>query len=109
VRRPRTAETALERCSFSVVARALRASRAPRAALSHGVPLVHPVVVAAVMAEVRNLEAGEENAQDDEHDAGDNHDPRRQSVEPVGFYRHGRRLCGDGGRPGWGFWCFAHT
>lgn len=109
MRRSGTAETTVDRSPFTVVVRALRASRASGAAMAHGVLVVHAVVMAAVMAEVRNLEAGEENAQDDEHDAGDDHDPSRQSVEPVGFYRHGRRLGGDGGRPGWDFRCFAHT
>lgn len=100
VRRSGTAETAVERSPFTVVA---------RTPLVQGVLVMHPVVVASVMAEVRDLEAGEEDGRDDEHDAGNDHDPGRESVEPVGFYRHGRRLCGDGGRPGWGFWCFTHT
>ena len=75
--------------------------------LAHGV--VPPVVVASVMTNVGDLEAGEEDGRDDEHDAGDDHDPRREPVEPIRFDRHGRWLGGDGGRPGWDFRCFAHT
>jgi hypothetical protein len=58
----------VERGAFTVVA---------RTPLVQGMPVMHPVVVASVMAEVRDLEAGEEDAQDNEHDAGDDHDPGR--------------------------------
>jgi hypothetical protein len=98
VRRSRTAETTVESSALTVV-------------VMH-VPLAHGVVVAvmaSVMTKVGDLEAGEEYGRDDEHDAGHDHDPRRQSVEPIRFNRHGRWLSGDGGRPGWDFWCFAHT
>src|SRR5271156_57245 len=71
--------------------------------------VVPPVVMASVMPQVGDLEAGEEDAQNDEHDAGDDPDPSRESVEPIGFDRRGRRLCGDCVRCCWGVRCFAHT
>jgi hypothetical protein len=74
--------------------------------LAHG---VLPFVVASVMTQVGHAEAGEENGRDDENDSGDDHDPRREPVEPIGFDRHGRWLGGDGSRPGWDFRCFTHT
>jgi len=70
--------------------------------------VVVPAVV-AVVTHVRDLEAGEEDGRDDEDDARHDHDPRRETVEPIRFDRHGRRLGGDGGRPGWDFRCFTHT
>ena len=69
---------------------------------------VPPVVMASVMPQVGDLEAGEEDAQDDEHNAGDDPDPSRESVEPVWFGRHDRRLCGDCVWCCWGVRCFAH-
>jgi hypothetical protein len=78
-----------------------------RTTLAHRV--VVPPVVMAVMPQVGDLEAGKEDAQDDEHDAGDDPDPSRESVEPIGFDRHGRRLCGHCVRCCWGVRCFAHT
>jgi hypothetical protein len=85
---------------------AVAVMHAPR---THRVVL-RPVVMAAVVTVMAgNLEAREEDAHRDEHDAGDDHDPRRESVEPIGFDRHRRWLSGDGGRPGWVFWCFAHA
>jgi len=72
--------------------------------------VLRPVVMAPVVTVMAgNLETGEEDAHRDEHDARDDHDPRREPVEPIGFDRHGRWLGGDGGRPGWVFWCFAHA
>jgi hypothetical protein len=70
---------------------------------------VPPMVVAPVMADMGDLEAGEEDGRDDEYDAGHDHDPGRESVEPIGFDNLGRWHGGDGGRRGWGFRCFAHT
>jgi hypothetical protein len=75
-------------------------------ALTHGVV---PPVVASVVTKVGDFEAGEEDGRDDEQDPGDDHNPRREPVEPIRFNRHGRWLGGDGGRPGWDFRCFTHT
>jgi hypothetical protein len=103
VRRSRTAEPALESSALAVVVRAVWAL------LAHRVLVVPPVVMAPVVSDVGDLEAGEEDGRDDEDDAGNNDNPRCQSVEPIWFDRHGRWLTGDGGRPGWDFRCFAHT
>ena len=92
-----TAEPLVEAGALAVVV---------RTALAHRV-VVPPVM--AVMSQVGDLEAGKEDAQDDEHNAGDDPDPSRESVEPIGFDRHDRRLCGDCGRCCWGVRCFAHT
>jgi hypothetical protein len=46
-----------------------------RSPLAHRV--VVPPVVMTVMPQVGDLEAGKEDAQDDEHDAGDDPDPSR--------------------------------
>jgi hypothetical protein len=100
VRRSGTAEAVVESRALVVVARTVRAP---------WMLVVHAVVMAVVMSQVGDLEAGEEDAQHDEQDAGDDSDPSRESVEPIGFDRHGRRLRGDCGRCGWGVWCFAHT
>ena len=75
-------------------------------ALAHGMV---PPVVASVVTKVGDFEAGEEDGRDDEQDPGDDHNPRREPVEPIRFNRHGRWLGGDGGRPGWDFRCFTHT
>lgn len=99
VRRSRTAEPTVESSALTVVVR--------NGLLAHGV--VVPVMVASVMTEVGDFEAGEEDGRDDEDDAGHDHHPRGESVEPIGFDRHNRWLGGDGGRPGWDFRCFAHT
>jgi hypothetical protein len=99
VRRSRTAEPTVESSALTVVVR--------YGLLAHGV--VVPVMVASVMTEVGDFEAGEEDGRDDEDDAGHDHHPRGESVEPIGFDRHNRWLGGDGGRPGWDFRCFAHT
>ena len=93
-----SAEPLVEASALAVVLRTTVAHR-----------VVVPPVVMAVVAEVGNLEAGEEEAQDDEYDAGDDHDPSRESVEPIWFGRHDRRLCGDCVRCCWGVRCFAHT
>ena len=70
--------------------------------------VLRPVAMAAVVTVVAGyLATGEEDAQRDEYDARDDHDPRREPVEPIWFDRHGRWLCGDGGRPG--FRCFTHA
>lgn len=52
---------------------------------THRVVLPHVVVASVVMVMAGDLEAGEENAHDDEQDAGDDHNPRRESVEPIRF------------------------
>jgi hypothetical protein len=75
-------------------------------ALAHRVV---PPVMASVVTKVGDFEAGEENSRDDEQDPGDDHNPCRESVEPIRFNRHGRWLGGDGSRPGWDFRCFTHT
>jgi hypothetical protein len=77
-------------------------------ALAHGV-LLGPVVVASVVTQVGDAEAGEENRRDDEQDPGHDHDPRCEPVEPVGLHRCSRCRSGDRGRRGWGFRCFTHT
>jgi hypothetical protein len=78
----------------------------------HGVVLL-PVVVAAVVTVMSgNLEAGEKDGRDDENDAGDNHNPGSESVEPIRFDYLCRWRCGaggDGGRRRWCFRCFAHA
>ena len=99
VRRSRTAGPLVQAGALAVVLRATVAHRV----------VVPTVVMASVMPQVGDLEAGKEDAQDDEHDAGDDSDPSRESVEPIGFDRHGRRLRGDCGRCCWGVRCFAHT
>jgi hypothetical protein len=76
---------------------------------AHGVGGVLVPVMASVVVVAGEFEAGEENGRDDEQDAGDDHNPRREPVEPIRFNRHGRWLGGDGGRPGWDFRCFTHT
>jgi len=77
------------------------------ALLAHGVGV--PVVVAAVVMVARNLEAGEENCRDDEHDPGDDHDPRCEPVEPIRFDWLSRWRAGDRSRRGWCFRCFTHA
>src|ERR1700722_4312151 len=99
MRRSRTAEPLVEAGALAVLV---------RTPLAHRV-VVPPVVMASVMPQVGDSEAGEEDAQNDEHDAGDDPDPSRESVEPIGFGRHDRRLCGDCVRCWWGVRCFAHT
>ena len=99
MRRSRTADPLVEAGALAVVV---------RTTLAHRV-VVPPVVMASVMPQMGDLEAGKEDAQDDEHNAGDNSDPSRESIEPIGFDRYSRRLCGDCGRCGWGVRCFAHT
>lgn len=99
MRRSRTADPVVEAGALAVLVRTLLAHRV----------VVPPVVMAVVMSQVGDFEAGKEDAQDDEHDAGDDHDPGRESVEPIGFDRHGRRLSGDCGRCCWGVRCFTHT
>jgi hypothetical protein len=77
-------------------------------ARSHRV-MLRPVVMAVVVVMAGDLEAREEDAHRDEHDARDDDDPRREPVEPIRFDRRGRWLSSDCGRPGWVFWCFAHA
>ena len=48
-------------------------------------PVLVPVVMASVVAVAGDFEAGEENGRDDEQDSGDDHNPRREPVEPIGF------------------------
>jgi hypothetical protein len=99
VRRSGTAEPTVESSTLTLVV-------VLDAALTHGVVVS---VMASVVTEVGYLEARKEHGRDDEHDARDDHNPRREPVEPIGFDRQGRWLGGDGGRPGWDFRCFAHT
>jgi hypothetical protein len=49
------------------------------ASRSHGVVLL-PVVASVVTVMAGDLEAGEEDGRDDEDDAGNDHDPRREPV-----------------------------
>jgi hypothetical protein len=77
------------------------------AARAHGV-MLRPVVVASVVMVARNLEAGEEDGHGDEKDPGDDHNPRREPVQPVRFSDFSR-CGGDRSRPGWVFWCFTHA
>jgi hypothetical protein len=86
-----------------------RAAAVMHATWAHGVGGVLVPVMASVVVVAGEFEAGEENGRDDEQDAGDDHNPRREPVEPIGFDRHGRWLGGDGGRPGWDIRCFTHT
>jgi hypothetical protein len=75
----------------------------------HGVVLL-PILVAAVVTVMSgDLEAGEKDGRDDENDAGDNHNPRSESVEPIRFDYLSRRCGGDGGRRRWCFRCFTHA
>jgi hypothetical protein len=75
---------------------------------AHGVgTVVVPVVASVVVA--GELEAGEENTQDDKQDPGDDHYPRREPVEPIGFSGLSRMRGGDRSRPGLGFRCFTHA
>lgn len=79
------------------------------AVVTHGVMLL-PVVVAAVMPVVSgDLEAGEEDGQSDEDDAGDDHNPRGKPVEPIGldYLSPWRRR--DRSRRSWCFRCFTHA
>src|SRR5579875_770469 len=70
--------------------------------------VVMSVVVPVVALMAGDPEAGEENGRDDEQNAGHNHDPGREPVEPVRLLRGGRRR--SGGRPcGWCFRCFTHA
>jgi hypothetical protein len=70
--------------------------------------VLRPVVMATVVTVMAgNPEAGEEHAHRDEDDPGDDHNPRREPVEPIRFDRRGRWLGGDGSRPG--FRCFTHA
>lgn len=69
-------------------------------------------VVASMVTVAGDFEAGEENGRDDEQDPGDDHDPRREPVQPIGLDRCRRWHSGGSGdrsRPGWGFRCFTHT
>jgi hypothetical protein len=87
-------------------------ARAPvmHATWAHGLGgVVVPVVASVVTVVAGDLEAGEENSRDDEQDPGDDHNPRREPVEPIRFSRLSRMRGGDRSRPGWGFWCFTHA
>ena len=69
-------------------------------------------VVASMVTVAGDFEAGEENGRDDEQDPGDDDNPRREPVEPVGLDRCRRwhsGVSGDRGRPCWGFRCFTHN
>ena len=89
-----------------------RAVAVMHAPWTHGVVLPHVGVASVVMMMAGDLEAGEENGRDDEQDAGDDHNPRRESVEPIRFQWLSRWHCGvsgDRSRPGWCFRCFTHA
>jgi hypothetical protein len=76
---------------------------------AHDVVLPHVAVMAAVVTVVAgDLEAGEEDGRDDEYDAGDDHNPRREPVQPIRFDYLGCRGA-DRSRPGWCFRCFTHA
>jgi hypothetical protein len=79
------------------------------AAGAHGVVLPHVVVASVVMVMACDLEAGEEDGRDDEQDAGDDHNPRGEPVEPIRFGWLSRWRGGDRSRPGWCFRCFTHA
>ena len=103
-RTPRTARPIVE-----VSPRAAAVVHAPWA---HGVVLPHVVVASVVMVMAGDLEAGEENGRGDEQDAGDDHNPRREPVEPIRFDWLSRWHCGvsgDRSRPGWCIRCFTHA
>ena len=107
MRRPRTAEPLVRSGTAGPLVEAGALAGVVRTTVAHRV--VVPPVVMAVMAQVGDFEAGKEDAQDNEHDAGDDPDPSRESVEPIRFGHHNRRLCGDCVRCCWGVRCFAHT
>lgn len=77
----------------------------------------HRVVLVVVEATVTSVpaerEAGEEDDRDDEHDPGDDGNPRRELEDPGGpVWRcvcRRRRRCSCGMCPrSWGFRCFTH-
>ena len=107
MRRSRTAEPPVRSWPAYPLVEARALAVVVRTTLAHRV-VVPPVVMASMMAQMGDLEAGKEDAQDNEHDAGDDPDPSRESVEPIRFDRHGRRLCGNCVRCCWGVRCFAH-
>jgi hypothetical protein len=74
---------------------------------THAVVLPHVVVASVVVMMAGDLEAGEEDGRDDEQDAGDDHDPRREPVEPIRFDWLSCWRGGDRSRPG--FRCFTHA
>lgn len=82
LRRPRAGRT--PRSARQTVGTGCRALAVVHSAVPHRVVLL-PVVMATVATVAGDLEAGEENGRDDKNDAGDNHNPRRESVEPVRF------------------------
>ena len=76
---------------------------------AHGVGGVLVPVMASVVVVPGEFEAGKENGRDDEKDAGDDHNPRREPVEPIRFSRLRRMRGRDRSRPGWDFRCFTHA
>jgi hypothetical protein len=50
---------------------------------THGVVVVMVASVVTIVA--RDAEAGKENGRDDEHDPGDDHNPRCEPVKPIRF------------------------
>ena len=83
----------------------------PRTVATRTTGFEHAVVMAmAVVPEDHG--AGKEYDRQDENDPGDDHDPRRDRIEPRRLgprRRRGRRSCGDGSRLGRMFGCFAHA
>ena len=106
MRRPRTAEPLVRSGTAGPLVEAGALAWVVRTTVAHRV--VVPPVVMAVMAQVGDFEAGEEDGRDDEQDSGDDHYPRREPVEPIRFNGLCRMRGGNRGRPGWGFRCFTH-
>jgi hypothetical protein len=73
-----------------------------------GVMLV--VEVVATVTVVGEHRTGEEDHRDDEYDPGDDRDPSRDPVEPIGLEnRRFRWCCGGRSPPGVGFRNFTHA
>ncbi len=70
------------------------------------------VTVVVAMSAPEDHGSGEQQGGCDEHDAGDDHHPRRDHVKArrlLPVHRPGRRCGGDRSRWNWGFGCFSHT
>ncbi len=80
-----TAGTHLRRSGSRSTAGASRAARTARTAWMHHHRVLLVVVAAMVTGVLAEREAGEENDRDDEHDPGDDGDPRRELEDPVGL------------------------
>jgi hypothetical protein len=63
-----------------------------------------------VLAAAQECANGKQDGRDDEHDPGDDRDPRRDLEEPFGlFVRRRDRWCRGGSRRDRGSWCFTHA